>query len=467
MTIRFGTDGWRAVIADEFTFGAVRDVARALATVLWRDGARGRPSVVIGYDRRFESDAFARAAADELVSCGLDVLFSRMAIPTPVLSYTTQESKSHAGLMITASHNPPMFNGIKLKSNRGGAVPTSMLRAVEAELVSTEHPGAGREFGQVTEIDPLPAYLDRIGRHVDLARMRNAGLTIVVDSMYGCSSGLMPRVVGNDATQIVELNTLHNPLFPGISGPEPVERNLARLKKVVGDGGANIGIAFDGDGDRIGVVNERGEYVSSQHVFALLTRYVLHHRGRPGPIVKSVTGSAMIDALGEKASVPVIETATGFTHISQAMIDEGASIGGEESGGFAFGFHLPDRDGLLAALLLVDYTLQSGMGLSDLIDDLEKAIGKWRFRRIDLPLNKEGRGEVDERLHGMQWPREIASLRVTNVVPVDGTRIEFVDGSWLLIRNSGTEPLLRIYAESHDTETVDALLLGARTLLGV
>jgi phosphomannomutase len=467
VTIRFGTDGWRAVIADEFTFGAVRAVARSLAKVLWHEVERGRPAVMIGYDRRFGSDEFARAAAEELVSCGLDVLFSRMAIPSPVLSYTTQESKSNAGLMITASHNPPMFNGIKLKSNRGGAAPTSMLRAIEADLMNPEHLGEGREFGQVTEIDPLPAYLDRIGRHVDLARMRNAGLTIVVDSMYGSASGLMPRVIGNDATQVVELNTLHNPLFPGISGPEPVERNLTRLKKVVGDGGANLGIAFDGDGDRIGVVNEDGEYVSSQHVFALLTRYILHHRGRLGPIVKSVTGSAMIDALGEVSSVPVIETATGFTHISQAMIDEGASIGGEESGGFAFGFHLPDRDGLLAALLLIDYTLQTGTALSELINELETAIGKWRFRRIDLPLNRESRAEVEARLHVMKWPKEIASLRITNVVPVDGTRVEFVDRSWLLIRNSGTEPLLRIYAESHDTETVDALLLGARTLLGV
>ena len=467
MTIRFGTDGWRAVIADEFTFGAVRAVARSLAVVLWREIERGRPSVVIGYDRRFGSDEFARAAAEELVSCGLDVLLSRMAIPTPVLSYTTQESKSSAGLMITASHNPPMFNGIKIKSGRGGAAPTSTLRAIEADLISPEHPGEGREFGQVTEIDPLPAYHDRIGRQVDLARMRHAGLTIVVDSMYGSASGIMPRVIGNEATQVVEFNTMHNPLFPGITGPEPVERNLTRLKKVVADGGANIGFAFDGDGDRIGVVNEHGEYVSSQHVFALLTRYVLHHRGRIGPIIKSVTGSAMIDELGEISSVPVIETATGFTHISQAMIDEGASIGGEESGGFAFGFHLPDRDGLLAALLLIDYTLQTGTALSDLVKEMESAIGTWRFRRIDLPLSQGSRTEVEARLHAMQWPKEIASLRIINVVPVDGTRVEFVDGSWLLIRNSGTEPLLRIYAESHDTETVDALLLGARTLLGV
>ncbi|HEX3722274.1 MAG TPA: phosphoglucomutase/phosphomannomutase family protein [Nitrolancea sp.] len=467
MTIRFGTDGWRAIIADGFTFDAVRAVARALAAYLWRESDGGRPTVVIGYDRRFASDEFARAASEELVARGLDVLLSRSAITTPNLSYTTLESKSQAGLMITASHNPATYNGIKLKGKRGGAASTAMLRAVEAELSSDQHPEHEREFGQMTEIDPIPAYLDRLGREVDVSRIRSAGLTIVVDSMFGSTAGLMARIVGNDATQIVELNALHNPLFPGISGPEPVERNLARLKKVVGDGGANIGIAFDGDGDRIGVVNEHGEYVSSQHVFALLTRYILHHRGRHGPIVKSVTGSTMINVLGETSSVPVIETATGFTNISQTMIERSASIGGEESGGFAFGFHLPDRDGLLAALLLVDYTLQSGMSVSDLINDLESAIGKWRFRRVDLPLSRESRAAVEERLGTLEWPGEVASLRVKDVVQTDGTRVEFVDGSWLLIRNSGTEPLLRVYAESHDAETVDALLLGARTLVGV
>ncbi len=467
MTIRFGTDGWRAVIADEFTFDAVRQAARALSTVLWRESDRGRPCVVVGYDRRFESDEFARAATEEFIRQGVDVLFSRSAVPTPVISYTTRESNSVAGLMITASHNPPMFNGIKIKSRHGGAAPTSLLRAVEAEISSDQPSRASSEFGQITEIDPLPAYLDRIGRQIDLTALREAGLTIVVDAMYGCAAGLLPRLIGEGPTQIIEINTVHNPLFPGISGPEPVDRNLGRLKKVVGDGGANIGIGFDGDGDRIGVVNELGEYLSAQHVFALLTRYVLHYRSRPGPIVKSVTGSAMINALGDQVSLPVIETATGFTHISQAMIDEGASIGGEESGGFAFGFHIPDRDGLLAALLLIDYTLQSGNSLTELVEDLENLIGEWRYRRIDLPMTRENREALEQHLHTLEWPSSLASFKIKNVVEVDGTRIELDDGSWILIRGSGTEPLLRLYAESHDAEMVDALLMAARGLIGV
>jgi phosphomannomutase len=466
VTIRFGTDGWRAIIADEFTFEAVRTLACGLAAALRHEANGARPSVVVGYDRRFASDEFARVAAETLTSQGLDVLFARAPITTPALSYTTLESKSDAGLMITASHNPAIYSGVKLKSTSGGAAPWSMLNAIEDAV---RHPSANEphEFGQITEIDPLPAYLDRIGRHVDLGRMRDAGLTVVVDSMYGCSSGLLPRLAGGDSTQIVELNTTHNPLFPGISGPEPVERNLTRLKKVVGDGGATIGIAFDGDGDRIGVVNEHGEYVSSQHVFALLTRYVLQHQGRPGPIVKSVTGTAMIDAIAHQASVHVVEAPTGFTSISTMMQAEGASIGGEESGGFAFGFHLPDRDGLLAALLLIDYTLQTGRTISELVDDLEDSIGVWRSRRIDLPLSHERETEVAQRLTEVTWPKEIASLPIIEVSELDGTRLRFADGSWLLIRQSGTEPLLRLYAEAHDPETVDALLLGARTLIGV
>ncbi|MGA7670970.1 MAG: phosphoglucomutase/phosphomannomutase family protein [Nitrolancea sp.] len=466
MTIRFGTDGWRAVIADEFTFEAVRRIARAMSAVLVRDADRGRPAVVVGYDRRFGSDEFARAATDEFIHQGVDVLYARSPIPTPMLSYTVNESKSVAGMMITASHNPPMFNGVKIKSAHGGAAPTSILRAIEAEIAGSEQTQTALEYGEVTEIDPFSAYLDRIGRHVDLARIRDAGLTIVVDAMYGCAAGLLPRLIGEASTQIIEINTVHNPLFPGIAGPEPVERNLTRLRKVVGDGGANLGIGFDGDGDRIGVVNGEGEYISAQTVFALLTRYVLEYRSRGGAIVKSVTGTAMIDALGEQFSVPVIETATGFTHISQAMIDEHAAIGGEESGGFAFGFHLPDRDGILASLLLIDFILQSGMSLTELIDDLEQAIGTWRFRRVDLPLARDERDAFVDRLSGVQWPRTMSDLAVTNVVEVDGTRVEFADGSWLLVRISGTEPLLRIYAESHDVQLVDSLLMEARLLLG-
>ncbi len=467
MTIRFGTDGWRAVIAEEFTFEAVRQIARAMSAVLVRDTVRGRPAVVVGYDRRFGSDEFARAATAEFIHCGVDVLFSRSPVPTPMLSYTVLESKSVAGMMITASHNPPMFNGVKLKGPHGGAAPPSMLRAIEAEIAGDSRREAPREYGEVSEIDPFSAYLDRIGRHVDLARIRDAGLTIVVDPMYGCASGLLPRLIGEAPTQIIEINTVHNPLFPGIVGPEPVDRNLTRLKKVVGDGGANVGIGFDGDADRIGVVNGDGEYISSQTIFALLTRYVLEHRGRVGAIVKSVTGTAMIDALADQFGVPVIETATGFTHISQAMVDENAAIGGEESGGFAFGFHMPDRDGVLAALLLIDYTLQSGMTLNELIEDLEQAIGVWRFRRVDLPLARDERDAFVERLSAVQWPRSMSNLTVTNVAQMDGTRVEFADGSWLLVRISGTEPLLRIYAESHDTDMVDALLMDARLTLGV
>ncbi len=454
-------------MADEFTFDAVRRVTSAVCAVLWREAEGARPSVVVGFDRRFGSDEFARVATEELVSRGVDVLLARSPIPTPVLSYTTLESNSIAGLMITASHNPPMFNGLKLKSGQGGAAPTSLLRTVEAELATKSAARQPREFGQITEIDPLPAYLDRISRLVDLGAMRDAGLTIVIDAMFGCAAGILPRLFGDDSTQVIEINTVHNPLFPGIAGPEPVERNLERLKKVVADGGATIGIGFDGDGDRIGVITEHGDYLSSQHVFALLTRYVLQTRGRANAIVKSVSGTAMIDALGQQASVPVIETAAGFTHISQAMIDERAAIGGEESGGFAFGFHLPDRDGVLAALLLIDYTIRSGKRLSQLVEELEESIGAWRYRRIDLQLTREDRPAIEERLRQVSWPAMMASLSVVNVVEVDGTRVEFGDGSWILVRWSGTEPVLRVYAEAHDMETVDELLIGTRGLLGV
>ncbi|MBX6343269.1 MAG: phosphoglucomutase/phosphomannomutase family protein, partial [Thermomicrobiaceae bacterium] len=294
-----------------------------------------------------------------------------------------------------------------------------------------------------------------------------AGLTVACDAMYGAMAGFLPRVLSGDATETVEINTAHNPLFPGLTGPEPVERNLTRLKRVVADGDATIGIAFDGDGDRIGVVDERGRYVSAQQVFALLARYVLDVRRDRRPIVKSVTGTAMVERLAEKAGVAVVETPTGFPHISQAMVEEGAALGGEESGGFAFGFHLPERDGLLSALLLLDYVLHAGRPISELVAQIEADIGPWCYERVDLELEAETRAAAVARLHGARWPTSIAGLNVRRILTVDGTKIEFEDGSWLLVRPSGTEPLLRLYAEAHDPETVGALLAAARDILKV
>lgn len=466
MTIRFGTDGWRAVIADEFTYANVRAVARAYAAVLRAAIPERRPRVLVGYDRRFSSDAFGQVAAEALAAAGVDVGLTKGAVPTPALSWAVVDQRADGALMITASHNPARFSGIKLKTAAGASAPPSLVAAVEAQLAQDADVAPG-DPGRIESIDPIDGYLARLGRLVPLERMRSAGLTIVSDPMFGPTAGLLPRLLEGDATQIIEINTAHNPLFPGLRGPEPIEEHLTRLKKVVGDGNATVGVAFDGDGDRIGVVDERGTYVSTQHVFALLARYLIEVRKDRRPIVKSVTGSAMVDRLAERVAVPVIETPTGFSHMAEVMIAEDAALAGEESGGFAFGFHLPERDGLLSALVLIDYVIQTGKYLSTLLAELEAAIGPWYYRRIDLPLSPEAAADAVARVQGTEWPAAIAGMPLLAVRQLDGVKLEFEDGSWLLLRPSGTEPLLRLYAEGHTPETVDGLLQAGRVLLGV
>lgn len=463
MAIRFGTDGWRAIIADEFTFDGVRAVARAAALVLCRGVESPRRKLVLGFDRRFESDHFARAAAEELVAGGVDVLFCPEAIPTPVIAFTALDQGTRGALIVTASHNPAIFNGIKLKT--AGAAPRAVVSQIERELAQPQAQGECSP-GSMQTIDPFPAYAARLARLVDLARLKNVGLTVVVDAMFGVGAGVLPRLIGGDATQVIELNTAHNPLFPGIAAPEPTERNLGRLKKVVADGSATLGIAFDGDADRLAIVDDEGRYISGQLLFGLLARYILEVRRDRGPIVKSTTGSVMLDRLAAHYKVPLIETAPGFTNISQAMVDEGAVLAGEESGGFAFGLHIPDRDAILAALLLISYLVQSGKRLSELIVELEAITGHWDFRRVDLPLPPESRDALLARLPSVTWPPVMAGLSLSSVSP-SGNRVEFSGGSWVLVRPSGTEPLLRLYAEAPDEEIVDHLVADTRLLLGV
>lgn len=467
MVIRFGTDGWRAVIADEFTFAAVRAVAGAYSAVLTRRIPGRRPRVVVGFDRRFESDTFARVAGDELTRRGVDVSIARYPVPTPAVSWAIVDLAADGGFVVTASHNPPSYNGVKIKTRSGSSAPPALCREIEAVLEGQEAPPRGDARGELREFDPIDSYLARLGRLVAVDRIRGAGLTVVADAMFGPTAGLLPRLLHSDSTDVVEINTAHNPLFPGLTGPEPIERNLARLKKVVVDGGAQIGVALDGDGDRLALVDGRGNYLPAQRTFALLARYMLDVRRDRRPIVKSATGSAMIDVLAARAGVTVLETPTGFSHISETMIAQNASLGGEESGGFAFGFHIPERDGLLAALLILDYTIQSGKHLSALVAELPELVGDWAYRRIDVPVQLEAMDTLRSRLKALEVPAAFAGRPVRRVSDIDGVKIVLEDSSWLLLRTSGTEPLLRLLAEAHDPETVDALLLAGQGLIGV
>jgi phosphomannomutase len=467
VSIRFGTDGWRGVIADDCTVGAVRAVARAFAALLVDDCVGRRPRVVVGFDRRFASDLFADALADELVRAGVDVLACRDPVPTPVVSFLVTREGADGGLVVTASHNPARYNGIKVKTASGASAPPEVCRALEVRVARDEPQRAVPVSGQLTRVDAIGAYLEHLQRVAPVDEIRRAGFTVVADPLYGTTAGLLPRLLGGDRTTCDEINSAHNPLFPGLSGPEPVERNLVRLQQAVIDRRATLGLAFDGDGDRVGVVDERGGYVSAQHVFALLAYYLLDVRGIRGPLVRSVNGTVMLDRLAQRYGVTVIETANGFPYLAGVMQEQQAILAGEESGGFAVDFHLPERDGLLSGLLLLDLLRQQRRSFSQVLEELRGITGDWAYRRLDLPLEPGQQQELRSRLQDERCPTTLAGLAVVGESRVDGLKVSLESGAWVLVRPSGTEPLLRVYVEAPERGQIDRLLAAVRQWLGL
>lgn len=465
--IRFGTDGWRGIIADDCTVETVRCVGRAYAAFLREQRPEPRPRVVLGFDRRFASDLFAEALADELVRAGVDVFACREPVPTPAVSFVITQLGADGGLMVTASHNPARYNGVKVKTAAGASAPPELYRALEERMARKEPAPPAPTRGTITDVRPLDAYLERLERAAPVGAIRTAGFTVIADPLYGAAAGLLPQLLNGDLTNCVEINSAHNPLFPGISAPEPVERNLGKLQRAVVDGRATVGLAVDGDGDRVGVVDEHGAYVSGQHVFALLAYYLLEVRGVRGPLVRSVNGTAMLDRLALRYGVAVIEMPNGFPYLARAMQEHNAILAGEESGSFAVSLHLPERDGVLSGLLLLDLIRLRRRSLSQVLEELRGIVGDWAYRRLDLPMRPEWREEVRARLPGEPGPASLAGLAVVDESRIDGVKLYLENGAWVLVRLSGTEPLLRVYVETPVPGQVDRLLAGAREWLGL
>lgn len=465
--IRFGTDGWRGIIADDCTVDTVRCVGRAYLSWLRDQGATQRPRVVVGFDRRFASDLFARALVEVLTRGGVDALLCRDPVPTPVVSFVVTQLGADGGLMVTASHNPARYNGIKVKTASGASAPPEVYRELEQRLRQGVPDQVASPPGNVTEIRPVEAYLEHLERVAPVDPVRRAGFTVLVDPMFGAMAGLLSRLLQGDLTKCVEINTAHNPLFPGIRGPEPVEQNLGKLARAVVDGRATIGLAFDGDGDRVGVVDERGHYVNAQRVFALLAYYLLDVRRLRGPLVRSVNGTAMLDRLAQRYGVSVIETPNGFPYLAKAMQVHRAILAGEESGGFATALHVPERDGLLSGLMLLDLLRVRDTTLSGVLQELESITGTWTYRRVDVPLARGQRDAVADYLGSVPVPERLAGLAVVDESRLDGVKLYLEDGSWVLVRPSGTEPLLRLYVESPDAGLVEPLIDETRRWLGI
>ncbi len=470
--VHFGTDGWRGVIAEDFTFAAVRRVSQALALeVRERLAGDAEPAaLVVGYDTRFGSARFAAAAAEVLAAHDIHVYLCKAPVPSPAVSHAIVEHGASGGLVVTASHNPAHFNGLKVKGRSGAPASFAFLRALEARIADAEPPrralDAAEDNGVLDRITPVPAYTARLGQLVDLDALRGAGLTVVVDAMYGAGAGILPGLFAEGPTKIIEINGGANPAFPNLRGPEPIAANLTRLSRVVQDGKSALGLALDGDADRLGVVGQDGAYVSAQTVFALLALYLLETRGWSGPLVKSTNATGMIDALARDFGVPVYETPVGFTAMAPVMREHDAIIAGEESGGFAFRHHLPDRDGILSGLFLLDLLVRRDTDLAGAIAALRARVGDWFYERVDIPCKRDLCDEVTERIRASGVKR-LAGVPIVRVADDDGIKYALEDGSWLLIRFSDTEPVLRLYAEAHSPERVGELLTRSRELSGL
>jgi len=472
--ISFGTDGWRAIIAEDYTFDNVRLCAQAAADYMHASGSADS-GIVIGFDTRFGSEDFAKTSAEVLTANGIHVYLCDRAAPTPAISYSILDKKTGGAVIITSSHNPANWNGFKMRTAYGGAAPPDVLAVLEQNIARI---GEGRgevkvldlaraaEQNLLTRFNPMPRYFAQLGTRVDLQLIKDAGITVVVDAMYGAGMGCFPALLAGGNTWVWEVNNVRNPLFPGMENPEPIAHNLAALTAGILQHHADVGIANDGDADRVGLMDEQGQFINQLQVYALLMLYLLEVRGERGPIVKTVTTTAMAKKLGRKFGVPVYETRVGFKYVGPKMTETGAILGGEESGGFGFAEHVPERDGILAGLYLLDLMIQLGKTPSQLIDYLYSIVGPHYYDRIDVHTSAEKREAVRDRVRDAQ-PKSIAGLKVTDIDTLDGFRYSLEDGGWLLIRFSGTEPLIRIYTETTHQDKVQEILSAGREIAGL
>jgi alpha-D-glucose phosphate-specific phosphoglucomutase len=450
----------------------VRACAKGVADYLKQAGLTDR-GLIVGYDTRFASEDFAQAAAEVAAANGLKVYLCPKAAPTPVISYGVLARKAGGAIIITASHNPHIWNGFKFKTAEGTSAPTEITTEIEEGIARAlaggkiEHLTLAEALdrGIIEKLDLDPIYDEQLSQLIDLERLRRARLKVVTDPMYGAGIGYFGRLLGGGAVRLTEINGERNPLFPGIN-PEPIAANLARLSAAVKEQKADVGLATDGDADRIGIIDERGEFLTQLQVFALLCLYLLEVRGERGPLVRTLTSTTMIDRLGEIYKLPVRVMPVGFKYVAPVMMAENALIGGEESGGYGFRGHVPERDGILAGLYFLDFMLQTGKTPSQLLDYLYSKVGPHYYQRCDLGFASDKRPAIVKRI-GDNLPRSVEGVKVAKVDTTDGFHLTLADNSWLLVRFSGTEPVLRIYAESDNPDRVGKLLEAGRKLAGV
>src|SRR5271154_551181 len=464
--IKFGTDGWRGVIAEDFTFENVRRVAQATADY-WNSLVGTQKAAIVGYDNRFLSETYAKLVCEVFAANGIKALYPPLAVPPPAVTFAVRDRKLCGAVMVTASHNPPQFNGYKLKAHYAGPADPEICAQVEGLVdrlpVRTIRFDDGVKNGTIEIYDPRAAHVAAVKKIIDLKKIRGTKLKIVVDSMYGCGSTQLETILAKSACRVETIRANRDPLFGGIN-PEPIGKNLGALCEAVKKTRAQIGLATDGDADRLGVVNDKGQYESIQLIFSMLLLHLIRNRKqKTGLVVKSANSTYLIDRICRAHGLKLAEVPVGFKYICQQMRETNVLIGGEESGGIGFQGHIPERDGMLANLMLLEMLTVTGKKLSEIARGLQKEFGASFYDRIDMKFPLEKREKFIESLR-VQPPKELLGVPLAQMKDFDGVKYIAKDDSWLMFRTSGTEPIIRIYSEASSAARMKKLLEHGKNL---
>lgn len=464
--IKFGTDGWRGIIADDFTYENVRLVATAIAAHVIKN-EHPEKGVVIGYDTRFGSQRFAQITAETIASHGIEVTLASDYTPTPAVSYAVKHMGATGGVVITSSHNPWNWNGVKYKAYYGGSAKPSIIKGIENELYAGTIPP--KDQAKVTAADLKAPYIEAITKFVDLDKIAKAQFKFAIDCMHGSGRGVLAGIFRKKGIQFVEIRADVNPLFPGIN-PEPILPHVKALQDTVVAEGCHAGLVTDGDADRVGAVDEKGNFVDSHKVYSVILRWLLEHKKWPGCVVRAFNTTKMLDRIAAKYGRELVETSIGFKYTCDVMLEREVLIGGEESGGIGITRHLPERDGILNCLLVANVMADEGKALGELVADLQKEYGQHHYARLDMHIPNDVKESAIRR----------ASAGLDKIGPYKVLRKEEKDGvkffletptpkqdaeAWLLLRASGTEPLLRVYSEAASPEVVKQILAAAEAFV--